>query len=84
MKPSTIYRRAAERIARGDDVFSCVAISSASGIKYRYGKHWIFRDYAELFLTEGFLPDCGDLNQRRECRITALCLMSAIAKSEGN
>jgi hypothetical protein len=83
MKASEVYRAAAERIWGGTNKYSCVAIALAAGTKYHSDRR-IIHDYSELFLEGGSIPVSLDLSDWREWRITALCLMAAIAESEGD
>jgi hypothetical protein len=85
-KASDVYLAAAKRIFRGESLYSCFAISAAAeGTQYEYS---IAHKYFDLFLSghvspHGFLELEGEQKQR-EWRLTALCLMAAIAKSEGD
>jgi len=96
MKDSEIYLRAAELINNGTAQYSCCAISSAEcgGVDDLYNAECAPRRiYDDLFvdLNADTVPagyghisgtiDC--LPNSKEWRLTALCFMAAIAKSEG-
>jgi hypothetical protein len=86
-KASDVYTAAAERIYYGMNYFSCFAVSAAEGNTYEYSN--LVRRYVDLFVTGhtagpyGYLKLGGE-QEARQWRITALCLMAAIAESEGD
>jgi hypothetical protein len=85
-RASDVYLAAAKRIFRGKSLYSCAAVFAvAKGAQYEYS---LLHKYFDLFLSghvspHGFLELEGEQKQR-EWRLTALCLMAAIAKSEGD
>ena len=92
MKPSTICRRAAKMVFDRHRLESCIVIAMAQGRSYEeHGEGWwrtpLVERYANLFRPRGSdgktcWLDKLDVDLQHEWRITALCLMAAIAESE--
>lgn len=86
MKKSTCARRAAKNIFNNTDIFSCLALALASDCRID------IREYAALFCPKKHLEAVGNWlsgefrseEEKREWRITALCLYAAMLESEGD
>lgn len=90
MKPSTIYKKAAESIFAHKSYYSCVAICRVNNVTHmdegpKPGELPVLDDYIDTFKPEFECrgePWCfGDYEEEsRENRIIALLLMAEIAK----
>lgn len=84
MKDSEIYKKAARLVAERKTHYSCVAIDDASGADIEDWNRQTKR-YQALFRNERSALRAYDaeLAGGRKWRVLALCLMAAIAESEG-
>jgi hypothetical protein len=83
MKPSEVYTRAAELIARGKEIYGCYAISKVANNNYWSSEE--SRKFMEYFIPEekerkSVFWFGGKSKENQRARVLALYLMAEIAK----
>lgn len=85
MKRSAVYQRAAWLIEKNYERFACNAIVEAKGRHFDTPAEREFAEYFKPLNRSIDRPWFGQpsIEQNRDHRVIALCLMAAIAESEG-